>query len=74
MTEFFHNGDTGAVDRGSGPLGVFRRAGEIILAREQVERTYFSIDFLDPAAQIAIDPIKIQIALEDAGPALFVGP
>ena len=56
------------LDRGSGPPGVFGRAGEIILAGEQIERTYFSIDLPDPAAQIAVDAVEIEIALEDAGP------
>ena len=48
--------------------------GKILLAREQIESAYFSIDPLDPSAQIAIDAVKIEIALEDAGAALLVGP
>src|SRR5206468_6272910 len=49
-------------------------AGEIILAGEQIERAYFSIDFGDPAAQIAIHPVKIKVALEHARPTLLVSP
>src|SRR3981081_1786411 len=74
MTELFHDGDAGVRNRGGGPLGIFRRAGEIILAREQIKRTYPGIDRLDPAAQVAIDAIEVQIALEDARTALLVGP
>src|SRR5882672_6543752 len=74
MTELLHDGDTGAGDRGGGPLGIFRRAGEIILAGEQKQRTYFSINPPDPATQVAVDPVEIEVALEDAGTALFVGP
>ena len=29
---------------------------------------------LDPSAQIAVDPVKIEVALEHARPALLVGP
>ena len=56
MTELLHNGDTDAPDSVSGPCCIFRRAGKIILASEQEKRTYFSIDCLDPTAQIAVDP------------------
>ena len=52
----------------------FRRAGEIILAGEQKERAYFSIDPLDPATQVAVDPIEIKVPLEHARPALLAGP
>src|SRR5260370_5825331 len=74
MSELLHDGDTGAGDRGGGPLGIFRRAGEIILAGEQKQRTYFSIDLLDPAAQVAVDSIEIEVAFKYAGTALLVGP
>ena len=47
MAELLHDGDTGAPDSGSGPFSIFRRAGEIILAGEQKERAYFSIDLPD---------------------------
>jgi hypothetical protein len=53
---------------------IFRRAGEIILAGEQKERAYFSIDPLDPATQVAVDPIEIKVPLEHARPALLAGP
>src|SRR5882724_2051039 len=74
MTELLHDGDAGAVDRGGRPHRVFRRAGKIIFTGEQIKRTHTGIDVLDPAAQIAIDPVEIQIALEDARPALHIGP
>src|SRR3954452_20992271 len=74
MTELLHDNDTGAGYRGGGPSCILRRAGEIILAGEQKQRAYFSIDLLDPAAQIAIDPIEIEVAFENARTALLVSP
>src|ERR1700754_1035917 len=74
VSHFFHDTDTGAGNRGCSAFGVFRRAGEIILAGEQIERAYFSIDLCDTAAQIADHPVEIKVALEHARPALLVGP
>ena len=74
MAELFHDRDAGAIDGGGGPFCVFRRAGKIILTDEQIQRAYFSIDLLDPPAQIAIDPVEIEVALEDTWAALLVGP
>src|ERR1700704_7082854 len=74
MTELLHDGDAGARNRRGRPPGIFRRAREIILAGEQIQRTDLGIDGLDPAAQIAVDAIEVQIALEDARAALLVGP
>src|SRR6476661_1691370 len=74
MAELLHDGDGGAPDRGGGPFGVFGRAGEIILAGEQKEWAYFSIDLLDPSPQVAVNPIEIQIPLENTRPALLVSP
>ena len=39
MAEPFHDGDAGAANRGSRPHRVFRRAGKIIFAGEQIKRT-----------------------------------
>ena len=74
MAEPLHDRDMGAPDRGRRALGIFRRAGEIIFAGEQKQRQTLVSIVLDPAAQIAVDPIEIKIALEDAGSALLVAP
>src|ERR1700738_4850973 len=66
MAEPFHDGDAGAWNGSSRPHRVFRRAGKIIFAGKQIKRTDTGIDLVDPAAQVAIDPVEIQIALEDA--------
>src|SRR4029078_9686078 len=74
MTELLHDGDAGAGNGGRGSLRIFRRAGEIILAGEQKQRAYFSIEPLDLPPEIAVDPVKIEVSLEHARPALLVGP
>src|SRR5262245_24964793 len=74
MTELLHDGDAGACDGGRGALCVFRRTGEIILAREQEERAYFSIDLPDLSPEIAVDPVEIEVSLEHPRPALLVRP
>src|SRR5260370_39189563 len=68
MAEPFHDGDSGTADRGSRPHRVFRRAGKIIFAGEQIKRTDAYIDLVNPPAQVAIDPVEIQIALKTPGP------
>jgi hypothetical protein len=58
----------GPPDCGGGPFTIFRCTGEIILAGERIQWAYFSIDFLDPAAQNRVDAVEIEVALEDPVP------
>src|SRR5580692_5205581 len=74
MTELLHDGDAGALDRCSRPQRIVRRAGEIVLAGQQIERTGAGVDPLNAAAQVAIDPVEVKIALEHARSALHVAP
>jgi hypothetical protein len=60
VTELLHDRDAGTPYCRCRPPGVFRRAGEIILARKQIQRAYFSIDPLDPAAQVAAVPGHVE--------------
>ena len=59
MTGLFHDGDAGALDRGSRSFSIFRSAGKIIFAGQEIKRAGAGIDPLDPAAQIAIDPVEM---------------
>src|SRR6201999_4351104 len=74
MPKLFHDGDLAAWNTARRPQRVLRRAGEIIFAGEQIERTDLGVDLLDPSAQVAVDAVEIQIALEDAPTALLVAP
>ena len=62
VAEFFHDGDPGAADRRRGPPRVVRGAGKIIFAGEQIKRARAGVDLLKATAQIAIDPVEVQIA------------
>src|SRR5262249_5936760 len=63
-----------ATDRLGGEQRVFGGAGEVVLAGEQIQRAASGVDSAQLAAQISIDPIEVQIALEPAGPTLHVLP
>jgi hypothetical protein len=62
MSELLHDGDAGTLDRRRGPPRVVRGAGEIIFSGEQIKRARAGVDLLKAAAQIAIDPVEVQIA------------
>jgi hypothetical protein len=55
-------------------LRILGRAREVVLAGQHIERTALRIDAGDFLAQVAVDAVEIEIALEDAGPAAFVHP
>ena len=56
------------------PQRVLGGAGEVVLAGQQIERADAGIDRLHLLAQVTVDAIEIEIAFEDAGPALHVHP
>src|SRR5690606_15096956 len=62
------------LDAAGGLLTIFGRAGVIILACEDVERAFGSIETSNFIANIAFGPIEIEIALEHAGATLLVIP
>src|SRR5579872_3035271 len=74
MAELLHNGDLGAPDGSGGADRVVGAAGKIVLPGKQIERTSGGVDPFEAAAQVAIHPVEVQIALEDARPALLVAP
>src|ERR1700730_4934660 len=74
MPELLHNDDFGTVDSSCRAHRILGRAGEIILAGQQEQRAPAGVDRGNPPAQIAVNPVEIQIALEDAGPTLLVAP
>ena len=74
VPELLHDRDLRARDTSRRAQRVFGRAGEVILAGQEIERADGRIDFLDAPAQIAIDPVEIQIAFKYPGPALHVVP
>src|SRR5579872_7488195 len=74
MAELLHNGDLGAPDGSGGAYRVVGAAGKIVLPGKQIERTSGGVDPFEAAAQVAIHPVEVQIALEDARPALLVAP
>ena len=53
---------------------LLRRAGIIIFARQQEQRAAPGVDLRDAAADVAVDLVEIEIALEHAGTALHVVP
>src|SRR5215211_1627134 len=74
VPELLHHRDPGAGNRLRGPERILRRAGEIVLAGEQVQRTRACVDRPHLRAQIAFHPVEIQVTLEHAWTALFVHP
>src|SRR5579871_3412430 len=74
MAELLHDGDLGAPDGSGGTDRILRATGKIVLPGKQIERTSGGVDPLEAAAQLAIHPVEVQIALEDARPALLVAP
>src|ERR1700689_4628377 len=74
MTELLHDGDMSALDGSPRTDRIPRRAGKIVFPGKQIKRTGGRVDPFDAAAQVAIDPIEVKIALEHAWPALLVAP
>src|SRR5436309_1865559 len=74
MTKFLHDDNFGAFDAPCRTQRIGWRTGKIILAGQEEKRALAGVDRRNAPAQIAVDAIKIQIPLEDAGAALLVTP
>src|SRR4051812_45811658 len=60
----FRAGALRHVERGLGGAGI------IIFAGQEIKRRGAAVDLVDPAADVAIDLVEMQVALEHAGTAL----
>ena len=74
VAERLHHGHLDALDALGSAQRVLGRAGEIVLAGEQVKRAGGRIDAVDLAAQITVDAIEVQVTLEHAGAAGLIHP
>src|SRR5690349_12967098 len=73
MTETLHDGSwrTGAPGHVEGG---FASAGIVVLTGEQEQRTTLDVDLVDAAANVTVDHVKVEVALEHSGTALHVVP
>jgi len=68
VADLLHHRHPRALDLGRRALGVGRRAREVVLAREQVQRTGPGVDLADTVSKVAVRAVEEEIALEHAGP------
>src|SRR5260370_1329209 len=72
VADVMHQRHPRALDLGRRALGVGRRAREVVLAREQVQRTGARVDRADTVSKVAVSAVEEQITLEHSGSALHV--
>src|SRR5580704_19698073 len=70
VTDFLHDPHLDARNLAGRAQRVLGSAGEVVLAGQQVEGTDLGVDALHLSAQIAVDAIEIERALERTGTAL----
>src|SRR3990170_1687010 len=74
VADLLHDRDARALDLLRGAARVLGRAGEVVLAGEEIERTGGRVDLPDAVAEVAVGAVEVEVALEDAGAALHVHP
>src|SRR4051812_16130394 len=74
MTELVHDDDLRTLDARRCPRGISGHAREIVLTRQKKQRAPGGVDGRNAAAQVAVDPIEIEVTLENARPALLIRP
>jgi hypothetical protein len=74
VPELPHDRETRPRDAGGRRARVLGRAGEVVLAGQEVEGAARRVDPRDAVAQITLDTIEVEVPAEDAGAALRVHP
>src|SRR5260370_23912641 len=74
VAEPLHDGDLAARNAAGDGKRFLRGAGIVVLAGQQKQRAAFGVDLRDPAANVAVDLVEIEVAFENAGSALHVMP
>ena len=60
--------DPGARDPGRGLARVVGRTGEVVLARQEIQRAPGRVDAADAVAEIALGPVEVKVPAKTPGP------
>src|SRR5262249_25487956 len=74
VTELLHDRDAGARDPRRGLARVVGGAREVVLARQEIKGAARRVDAADAVPKVALGPVEVEVAAEDARSALGVQP